>query len=157
MHYLIVALLLWLHPFFVSVIDMKHNEKDKSIEVSLRIFTDDLEGALKKNYNLITDLGKDVNNNLVNNAVAKYIQSKLQITVDGKAKTMKYIGYEIIKESAWVYVEFDDVNLVKKIDMSCSLLYDCQDKQSNIFNIKANGTEKNYKLDYPKTTVALVW
>lgn len=136
---------------------MKHNEKDKSIEVSLRIFTDDLEGALKKNYNLITDLGKDVNNNLVNNAVAKYIQSKLQITVDGKAKTMKYIGYEIIKESAWVYVEFDDVNLVKKIDMSCSLLYDCQDKQSNIFNIKANGTEKNYKLDYPKTTVALVW
>lgn len=157
MHYLIVALLLWLHPFFVSVIDMKHNEKDKSIEVSLRIFTDDLEGALKKNYNLITDLGKDVNNNLLNNAVAKYIQSKLQITVDGKAKTMKYIGYEIIKESAWVYVEFDDVNLVKKIDMSCSLLYDCQDKQSNIFNIKANGTEKNYKLDYPKTTVALVW
>lgn len=157
MYSLFISMLIWLHPFFVSVIDMKHNVQEKDMEVSLRIFTDDLEAALKKKYNVITDLSKSANNAATNNTIAKYIQSQLQITVDGKVKVMKYIGYEIIKESVWVYVEFEDVTTVKKLHITCSLLYECQDKQSNIFNIKANGAEKNYKLDYPKNTADFEW
>lgn len=32
-----------MHPFYVSVIDLHHNAKEKMVEVSIRIFTDDLE------------------------------------------------------------------------------------------------------------------
>ena len=45
-----------IHPFFVSVIDMKHNVKDKTIEISAKVFVDDLEAVLKKNYNTTFDL-----------------------------------------------------------------------------------------------------
>ena len=30
-----------LHPFFISVTEINHNIKDKSLEVSCKIFTDD--------------------------------------------------------------------------------------------------------------------
>ncbi len=146
-----------LHPFFVSVIDIKHNVKDKTIEISTKVFVDDLEAVLKKNYNVSSDLSKSLNDPSVNNFVANYLQKKLQLTINDKLKTIKYIGYEVQKESVWIYAEIDDVPTLKKLNINCNLLYDYQEKQMNIFNIKANGGEKNYKLDYPKTNVEFVW
>ncbi|MFY7964525.1 MAG: DUF6702 family protein [Chitinophagaceae bacterium] len=145
------------HPFFVSVIDIKHNAKDKTIEISTKVFVDDLEAALKKNYNTTFDLSTSTLKPENNAIVAKYLQSKLQLTVNGKKQTLKYIGYEIQKESVWIYAEVEDVASLKKLTINCNLLYDYQEKQSNIFNIKANGSEKNHKLDYPKSSVDFVW
>jgi hypothetical protein len=145
------------HPFFVSVIDMKHNAKDKTIEISAKVFVDDLEAILKKNYNKTFDLSTASSKPETNAVVAKYLQSKLQLTVNDKRQTIKYIGYEIQKESVWIYAEVDDVATIKKMNINCNLLYDYQDKQMNIFNVKANGSEKNYKLDYPKSSLEFIW
>ncbi len=151
------SLLSLIHPFFVSVIDMKHNAKDKNLEVSVRVFIDDVEAVLKKNYNSTVDLSKSTKDAAVNNFIAKYIQSKLQLTINGKQQTIKYIGYEIQKESAWIYVEVNDIVSINSMSIKCNFLYDYQTKQTNIFNIKANGVEKNYKLDFPNETVSFSW
>ncbi len=155
--FILSSFLTLIHPFFVSVIDMKHNAKDKNLEISVRVFTDDVEAILKKNYHNAVDLSKSTNNAEVNKNIAQYVQSKLAISIDGKGKSLHYIGYEIQKESTWIYVEINDVATIKKMNINCSLLFDYQDKQTNIFNVKANGTEKNYKLDYPKSSVEFVW
>ncbi len=147
----------FLHPFFVSVIDIKHNVKGKNIEVSIRVFTDDLETTLKKNYKKNVDLSTGNAKPEVNNAVASYIQSKLQLNVDGKVKTLKYVGYEVQKESVWIYAEVNDVATIKKLNVTCNLLYEFQEKQSNIINATVGGTEKNYKLDNPKNSVEFTW
>lgn len=39
-----------LHPFHVSTTEINHNAKDKSLEITCRIFTDDFEAILGKNY-----------------------------------------------------------------------------------------------------------
>jgi len=157
MNLFIASLLTLIHPFFISVIDMKHNIKDKNIEISVRIFTDDLEAAIKKNNHTTIDLATTNLKPETNAIVAKYLQSKLQVTVNNKLQTVKYVGYEIQKESVWIYAEVEDVTTLKKLSINCSLLYDYQEKQMNIFNIKANGSEKNYKLDFPKSTVEFTW
>lgn len=38
------------HPFHVSVIEINHNAADKTLEISCKIFTDDFEKILAKNY-----------------------------------------------------------------------------------------------------------
>jgi hypothetical protein len=45
-HWTLTSLLAVLHPFFVSVIDITHNPKERSIEMSVRIFNEDLEKTL---------------------------------------------------------------------------------------------------------------
>lgn len=155
--FLLSSFFILIHPFFVSVIDIKHNAKDKTIEISTKIFVDDLEAILKKNNNKTFDLSNTTLKSETNAVVAKYLQSKLQLTINGKPQTIKYIGYEIQKESVWIYAEVEDVTTLKKLSINCSLLYDYQEKQMNIFNIKANGGEKNYKLDFPKSTVEFTW
>jgi len=140
------------HPFYVSMIEIDHNAKDKTAEVSIRIFTDDLENVLKKYGNTKIDILHPANKEEVDKLLNNYIQHKLQIKLDGKLVTLHYLGYEQQMESIWTYLEVKDVPTVKKVSISCSLLYDYQDKQTNIFHVKANDTEKSYKLDYPETT-----
>jgi hypothetical protein len=143
-----------LHPFFVSVIDITHNTKDKEVEISVRIFTDDFENVLKKQTTAKVDLLHPTDKAAVDKLISNYINSKLQIKVDGKVLQLKYIGYEQQKESTWAYFEVDNVSSVKKVEVNCNLLYEYQQQQMNIFHVKVNGTEKSYKLDNPKTSTS---
>jgi hypothetical protein len=123
------------------------------MEVSVRIFTDDFENVLKKNGNVKVDLTHPTDKAAVEQLLSNYIQQKLQVKVNGNPSVMKYIGYEIQKESTWAYFEIADVSIVKKVEVACNLLYEYQEQQMNIFHVKANGTEKSYKLDNPKSNV----
>jgi len=150
--WLFTSLLATMHPFFVSVIELDHNAKDKSVEVSVRIFTEDFETTLKKYGNTKLDIVHPTDKAAVDKLIYNYLQSKLQLKLDGKPVTMRYVGYEQRLESIWVYLEIPNIVSVKKIDVNCNLLYDFQEKQTNIFHAKVNGTEKSFKLDNPQTS-----
>ena len=143
-----------LHPFYVSVVELNHNAKDKTVEVSIRIFTDDLEKTLRTYGGTPIDLTHPANRAAADKLLNDYIQHKLQIKLDGKAARLDYIGFEQQMESTWTYLEIKDVATLKKVSGTCSLLYDYQEKQINIFHIKANGEEKSFKLDYPETVIS---
>ncbi len=49
-----LAFIALLHPFYVSVIEINHNTKDATAEISIRIFTQDLETTLQKYQYLYT-------------------------------------------------------------------------------------------------------
>jgi len=53
---LFTALFTLLHPFFVSVIDINHNEKEATIEISVRCFTNDLEKMIAAETKTTIDL-----------------------------------------------------------------------------------------------------
>jgi 3',5'-cyclic AMP phosphodiesterase CpdA len=150
--WLMAGIMAVLHPFFVSVVEMNHDAKGKSWETSIRIFSDDLESTLTKFGNTKIDFAKPADKAALDKLIANYVSQKLSVKVDGKNITLQYLGYEQKQESVWVYFETPNIASVKKVEVSCSLLYDFQTKQMNIFNVKANGVEKNYKLDYPKNT-----
>ncbi|MDD2792694.1 MAG: hypothetical protein PHD73_05915 [Sediminibacterium sp.] len=148
--WLITASVALLHPFFVSVIDINHNEKEATAEISVRIFTDDLEKTLQKYSKARIDLIQPANKELINQQLNTYINNTLHLKINGMPVKPQYLGYEIIKESTWVYFEVGGVKDLKKLDVDCSVLYDLESSQINIFHVKSKGQEKSYKLDYPK-------
>ena len=44
------------HPFHVSTTEINHNTSDKTLEISCKVFTDDFESALTKQYHTKADL-----------------------------------------------------------------------------------------------------
>ena len=152
--WLVVATTAMFHPFFVSVIDINQNNKDKSLEISVRIFAEDFEATLKKYGNTKLDIQHPTDKAATDKLVNAYLQSKLQLKVDGKPVTMHYIGYEQRLESIWVYLEVDNITTLKKLDVTCNLLYEFEQKQTNILHVKANGNEKSFKLDNPKASTS---
>lgn len=137
------------HPFFTSVVEIEHNKKEQSLEVICRIFTDDFESILRKNYNTRVDLFNDGYKNAAA-LIPDYINKHLAITADGKAIQLKYVGYERKQEACWCYFEAASVNEPKKVTINSNLLYDFTDKQFNLFHVTVNGNRKSTKLDYPE-------
>ncbi len=142
------------HPFYVSVTEINHNSKEKTLEISCKAFAEDMEDILKKNYKTTVDLGNTnlqaQNNKLIND----YITHHLNLITDGKQAPLSYVGFEKEAESVYCYFEVRNTPLVKKIDVVNSILQDFSDKQINIIHVIVGGNRKSYKLDYPQKQVS---
>ena len=138
-----------LHPFHVSVVEVEHNATDKTLEISCKIFTDDFETILAKNYKTKVDLINPANKAAMDSLVKKYILSHLSIKANGKPVVLNYIGYENEKEAAYGYVEVESISSVSKLEITNSILFDKFDDQVNIMHIKAGGDRQSTRLNYP--------
>ena len=150
--WLIMTSMAIVHPFFVSVIDINHNAKEATAEVSIRIFTDDLEKTLQKNSTINIDLVHPENKTIIDKKLNEYIKNHLHLKINNTSVTGSYLGYEIVKESVWIYFEVSGIRELNKLEVDCNLLYDFETSQINIFHVKSKGNEKSFKLDYPSKT-----
>ncbi len=150
--WMMTGILTLIHPFFVSVIEINHNAKDATVEISVRVFTEDLEKTLQKYTPTKVDIANPPDNDFIEKQISTYLSQKLKLKIDGRPVTLNYVGHEIQKESVWCYLEVPKVADLKKLEVNCTLLYDFEKTQSNIFHVKGKNTEKSYKLDYPKNS-----
>jgi hypothetical protein len=138
------------HPYFVSVTEIEHNAKDKTLEVSCKIFTDDFEKTLRQNYKTTVDLLKPKDKEAMNKLVADYVTKHLQIAINGKAVTLQFIGYEQQEEGIESYYQVNNISAVSKIDVTDNILYDYKKDQIGIIHTLVDGNRKSTRLDNPK-------
>jgi hypothetical protein len=142
-------LLSLLHPFYVSVTEVRHNEKSRVLEVSTRIFYDDLEEALAASSRTKVDILKPTDREEINRLLGAYLQQHLQVSVDGKPVTLRFLGYEIDNDAAWCYLEGPEVRQVKQLDIRNEVLFAERRSQTNMLHVIVGGKRKSTKLDNP--------
>jgi hypothetical protein len=135
----------------MSVAEINHNAKTKSIEVSCHIFTDDMEREFKTRYNKPIDLSQPADKALANKFIADYVKEKLKISIDGKDISLYYLGYEINEDAVWSYFDCANIPAIKKINVYDAILLDHIQEQSNIIHVTVNDKHQSTKLDNPKT------
>ena len=155
---LLLVLLAYLpvHSLHVSTTEMTFNRKEKSVEVSCRIFTDDFERILAQKYAAKTDLSKPEMHAAMDALVKKYMEAHLQYTINGKNVKASYVGFELDHEATNVYLEIKDVSSLQTLSLNNTLLYDLFDDQMNILHVENNGQRKSARTNYPanRLTVA---
>lgn len=139
-----------LHPFYVTVTEIHHNAKDRALEISCKIFADDMEDILEKNYKKAVDLTNEKLAAQNNALIADYVSRNLSVTADGRQKKLEYLGFEKESEAVYCYFEVKELATLKKLDLTNSLLQDFSTEQINIMHVVVNGNRKSYKLDYPQ-------
>jgi hypothetical protein len=147
--WLLLGLMTIAHPFYVSVTEIQHNPKDKTLEISCKTFTDDLETAIEKSSKQKIDIFNPKDVEKANKAVSDYIKKHLHLKADGKAVELEFVGFERENEATWSYFQVNNVASVKKIDITTSILFEVSDKQINLLHVTINNTRKSTKLDYP--------
>jgi hypothetical protein len=145
------------HPFYVSVTEINQNAKEKTLEISCKVFAEDLEETLKKNYKTAVDLSLAGDKGALDKFIPDYINKHLSLVVDGKPVRLSYVGYEKDKESAYCYFQVDNVASVKKIDIANSILYDFNEGQINIMHVMVNGKRQSLKLNNPDKQASLTF
>jgi len=134
------------HPIFVSVTEIEHNTKDKTLEVSCKIFTDDFEKTLRATYKTHVDLLDEKVKPAMDKLVNDYVQKHLKIAVDGKFVALKYLGFEKIDEGIYSYYQADNITIPKKIEVTDNVLLEYNEQQMNIVHIIVDGKRKSAKL-----------
>jgi len=147
--WLLVASVLAAHPFYVSVTEINHNAKEKTLEISCKMFAEDLEKVLETDYHQKVDLSDEKQHETNNRLIRDYLQKHLSVKVNGKDTPLALIGFEKENEALWGYLDADSILLVKKIEVTNTLLHDFSRDQINLVHVIENGVRKSTKLDYP--------
>lgn len=137
------------HPFFVSVTEIKQNTSNHSIEISCRMFYDDLEKALEKQNHVQLDIVKPKDKAQINQFINEYVKKHLLIRADGKPLNLNFIGYEIQEDGAWSYFEVKGINAVKEVQIHDDLLFEQHPEQINMMHIIVGNQRKSTKVDNP--------
>jgi len=138
------------HPLHVSTTEVSFNAKDKTLEISCKIFSDDFEAILAKVYKQKTDLSNPNMKTAMDELVKKYLLSHLQLKANGKAVTMSYVGFEIDHEATNIYLEVEKVAAIKSVEVNDTILYDMFDDQMSIVHIVKGANRKSTKILYPE-------
>ena len=137
------------HPIFVSVTEIEHNAKDKTLDISCKIYTDDFEKTLRKTYKGTVDLLNPKDKNAMNKLVREYVQKHLLIKVDGKAVALQFVGYEQDEEGIMSYYQVSNITSVKKIEVTDNILFEYKNEQISIVHAIVNGKRQSTKLINP--------
>ena len=145
------------HPYYMSVTEFTYNAAEKEVQVSCKIFTDDLEGALKQSLKRKIDIlnvsAKTENEQFLNN----YLQEHLKLQLDGKAVPMQMIGFEQEGEAVWIYLVTKNTARFKTATVFNDILYSYKEEQINIVHFKNANDRKSHRLNYPEKQVTLTW
>lgn len=148
---LFVLLAVFLHPFYVSVTEIRHNVKNKTVEVSSRLFFDDFEAALERQYHDKLNILKPADKNKADKMISAYIKKHLLISIDGRPADLQYVGYEIEEDGAWCYFEIKGVDKADNISVVNNILFEEHASQINMLHVIVNGQRKSTKLDNPQS------
>jgi hypothetical protein len=142
-------LIFFLHPLYITVTEVNHNPKDKTLEISCKMFTNDFEAVLEKTSHVKVDLSDARNKAANDKLIADYVGKHLQLKVDGRTVSFHFIGSEQQEDGTWSYFQVDNVPSVKKLDINNSLLYDEFSQEINIMHVSVGGNKKSTRLDCP--------
>ena len=143
------------HPIYLSVTEIQYNVKDKTLEVSCKIFTGDLEAILKSKSKSKINLLQPTDKKLMESLVDQYIQQHLKIKVEGQIKQMEFLGYEQNEDAIQSYFEIGNVATMKKIEVQDDILYEYKSEQISIIHVVINGNRKSTKLVNPERNFSL--
>jgi hypothetical protein len=138
------------HKFYLSLTQIEFNEKNKSIEIIINVFIDDLETTLNKLHSKKFEL--DTKNELKDSDTYffKYLQNNVKLKIDGKSVSYNYVGKEYDGDVVFFYLEVTDIHSVKEIDINNTLLLEDFPDQQNLIKSKVQKKHKSLMLTKKK-------
>ena len=143
------------HPIYVSVAEVEYNAKEKTLEISCKLFTDDFEKALRADYKTQVDLINPTDREAMDKLVRDYVIKHFTVYLDGKPVAMTYLGYEKIEEGIFSYYEVENVSTPKTVGFFNTLLYAYHEQQLGLMHVTINGVQKSTKLNNPESKAVI--
>lgn len=136
------------HKFYVSVTNISYSEKNDALQITSRVFIDDLDQLLKERYDIDAKLSTDNESELVDKYLEKYLRTKFIVQINGEDSSYEIIGRKYDNDVCVFYLEIAAIELptVKSIQIQNELLTDMFDEQQNVVHFKINGKKKSFVL-----------
>ena len=134
------------HAFHISKTDLAFKPKEKSVEITMHVFIDDLETALEKQGNSKLFVGSEKEKPEAKSLIVNYLQQNFKIQINGKKVNYAFVGTEPTtdKQAIWMYLEIKNVRDIKNITVENSVLTELHSDQKNIVQINVPTKKQGY-------------
>ena len=153
--FLLISLAFTTHKYYLSLTQIEYNKNQKSLEVIINVFMDDIELAINKEYAI--DLNLTTKDELKDADVYfhNYLTKNLTFTIDNDIVTHNYIGKEYEGDLVYFYLEIAVKENPKYLEVFNTILLTYFEQQQNIVKFK-NGSKRQSKILSKNTTKALL-
>ncbi len=128
------------HDFHTSLTQMQYNAKERMFEISVRVFTDDLERALSQESGHKIQLNAS---DTPNPLIEKYIRKHFALSTSPNAhKPYTYVGQEPEVDAYWLYLELPYTEPFKEATLRQDVLMEMFDDQVNLVNLQYGSQKK---------------
>lgn len=134
------------HKFYVSVNQIDFNESKKRVEISSRLFIDDLNLALQAQFNQKFYVGTNLEKPEELTFLKKYFQTHLNIKINQKDKEIEFLSYEIEDDVLVCYLLISKINKISTLGIQNKLLIHAIPEQQNIIHSNINEIKKSVLL-----------
>lgn len=154
---LLLGFLTAAHPLHVSVTEIGYDEKEKELEIIMRIFVDDLETSIRAErktpeLDLLTPTGVTLDQLL-----ESYVMPKFSVRLDAKEQKTKYLGHEVDGEAILCYIQVSNVKKWKTIEVRNEVIMEMFDDQSNLVHVTVRGEVRSLRLLREKSSGSITF
>ena len=132
------------HKFYVSIYQVDFVPQKKRIEITARIFMDDLNVALEHEFKTKTHIGEKTESTQDVVFLQKYMTSHVQIFINNKEKKVLFLSKEIENNVVVVYLKVSDISKIDTFKIQNNALLDLNSDQQNIIQTNFYNNKRNY-------------
>ena len=138
------------HKFYISLIKVEFKAEQEAVQITMRIFIDDLQKVINETNNIDIELA--VKNEVKNydELIIKYIEDNFYVTINSTNTSYNYLGKEYDNDIVYLYLEITNIKKIKNIEVNDTMLMDYFPTQKNIIKLKANNSKKTLFLTKDK-------
>jgi len=134
------------HKFYVSIYQITFASEKKMLQVTSRIFIDDLNNGMEHHFHKKTHIGESNESPEDIDLMKKYISEHFTIKVNGQKKTINYRTKELEGNVVVCYYNVKDINSVTSLEIHNDVLVDFNDEQQNIIQTTLYGKKQSLLL-----------
>lgn len=134
------------HEYYVSVTKLEYVRGKRSLQIISQIFIDDFEKLIRERYDKSITLAIKDESKMVDVYMEKYLKFKLDIKVNTEDLNFNFLGKEYKDDIVYCYLEIENIDAIKTIEIKNKVLFDIYPEQQNILRTKINGEDKSFIL-----------
>ena len=134
------------HKFYVSVTQIDYLPNKKRIEITSRIFIDDLEKALNKKHQKKPNITSSNELPEAEEWIKNYIKEKIKISINKKPQVIEYLAKEVEGDVLIIYTKIANSKKINTFEIYNALLTETFQDQQNIVHTNINSNKKSFLL-----------
>ena len=134
------------HKFYVSVTQIDYVPSKKRVEITSRIFIDDLEKALTKKYNKKVNLTSTKELPEAEELIKSYLKEKIKVSINKKPQNIEFLAREVEGDVLILYTKIAVSKKINTFEIYNSLLTEVYADQQNIVHTNINSNKKSILL-----------
>lgn len=133
------------HKYYLSMTQIEYSEEQKSLQIIINVFMDDIEMAINSEYDVNLQLTTSREPKNSGEYFEKYLNETLKFKLQDKEVSYKYLGKEYEGDLVYFYLEIPNVSNPQPIEISNTILVKYFADQKNVVKMKV-GKKRRSKI-----------